>query len=47
MDLKIEDFEWATTEILKVADICCNGRVVSKQFDYKDLLIKCASGKCS
>jgi len=29
MDLMDEDFEWVTTEILKVADICCNGRVVS------------------
>ena len=29
MDLKPDDFEWATTEILRIADICCNGRVVS------------------
>lgn len=29
MDLNAEDFSWATTEIMKIADICCNGRVVS------------------
>ena len=29
MDLHNEDFEWATTEIMKIADICCSGRVVS------------------
>ena len=29
MDLKEEDFAWVTSEILKVADICCSGRVVS------------------
>jgi acetoin utilization deacetylase AcuC-like enzyme len=29
MDLKSEDFSWATTEIMKIADICCNGRIVS------------------
>lgn len=29
MDLKAEDFSWATTEIMKIADICCNGRLVS------------------
>jgi acetoin utilization deacetylase AcuC-like enzyme len=29
MDVRVEDFEWATTEIMKIADICCNGRMVS------------------
>lgn len=29
MDLRSEDFAWATTEVMKIADICCNGRVVS------------------
>jgi acetoin utilization deacetylase AcuC-like enzyme len=29
MDLLPEDFAWVTTEILKIADICCQGRVVS------------------
>jgi len=29
MDLKPIDFEWTTTELLKVADLCCNGRIVS------------------
>ena len=29
MDLEPEDFEWVTTEVLKVADLCCGGRVVS------------------
>jgi acetoin utilization deacetylase AcuC-like enzyme len=29
MDLGPEDFEWVTSEILKIADICCAGRVVS------------------
>ncbi|CAM9162818.1 unnamed protein product, partial [Ectocarpus fasciculatus] len=29
MDLTLEDFEWVTTEVLRVADICCNGRVIS------------------
>ena len=23
------DFSWVTGEILKIADLCCNGRVVS------------------
>jgi hypothetical protein len=29
MDLGSEDFEWVTSEIMKIADICCAGRVVS------------------
>jgi len=29
MNLEAEDFEWVTTEVLRVADLCCNGRVVS------------------
>lgn len=29
MNLRNEDFAWVTTEIMKVADMCCNGRVVS------------------
>lgn len=29
MDLLPEDFNWVTSEILKIADICCNGKVVS------------------
>lgn len=29
MDLHNEDFEWVTAEILKIADICCAGKVVS------------------
>jgi acetoin utilization deacetylase AcuC-like enzyme len=29
MDMRPEDFAWVTTEILKIADLCCNGRVVS------------------
>lgn len=29
MDLLPEDFAWATTEVMKIADICCSGRVVS------------------
>jgi acetoin utilization deacetylase AcuC-like enzyme len=29
MDLKPEDFSWATTEVMKIADICCNGRFIS------------------
>lgn len=29
MDMRPEDFAWVTSEILKIADICCNGRVVS------------------
>ena len=29
MDLQPKDFEWVTSEILKIADICCSGRVVS------------------
>jgi SHAQKYF class myb-like DNA-binding protein len=29
MDLRPVDFEWTTTELLKVADLCCNGRIVS------------------
>ena len=28
MDLQPGDFEWLTTEVLRVADICCAGRVV-------------------
>jgi acetoin utilization deacetylase AcuC-like enzyme len=29
MDLTQDDFAWTTSEILKIADICCQGRVVS------------------
>jgi acetoin utilization deacetylase AcuC-like enzyme len=29
MNLLPRDFEWATTEIMRVADICCGGRIVS------------------
>lgn len=29
MDLEPVDFEWVTTEVMKVADMCCGGRVVS------------------
>lgn len=29
MDLDPEDYAWTTRQILQVADICCNGRVVS------------------
>jgi hypothetical protein len=29
MDLSPEDFGWATSEVLKVADLCCAGKVVS------------------
>lgn len=29
IDLKPEDFSWTTTEIMKIADICCGGRLVS------------------
>ena len=29
MNLKIEDYEWALHEILKLAAYCCNGRVIS------------------
>lgn len=29
MNLLDEDFEWATSEIMKIGDICCSGRIVS------------------
>ena len=29
MNLSPGDFEWVTTEVLRVADLCCAGRVVS------------------
>lgn len=29
MDLSPEDFGWATAEVMKVADMCCAGKVVS------------------
>lgn len=29
MDLQLKDFEWTTMEIMKIADLCCGGRVVS------------------
>lgn len=29
MDLQLKDFEWTTVEIMKIADLCCAGRVVS------------------
>lgn len=29
IDLLPEDFAWATTEVMKIADICCHGRLVS------------------
>ncbi len=28
MNLRPIDFEWVTMELVKVADICCNGRLV-------------------
>ena len=29
MDLRPDDFEWATSEVMNIADITCNGRLVS------------------
>jgi hypothetical protein len=29
MNLRPIDFEWVTMELVKIADICCNGRLVS------------------
>ena len=29
MNLRPEDFEWVTRELVNIADICCNGRLVS------------------
>ena len=29
MDMEPADFEWVTSEIMKIADICCAGRIVS------------------
>ncbi len=29
MDLSPEDFAWATAEVMKIADLCCNGKLVS------------------
>jgi hypothetical protein len=29
MDLSVLDIAWVTTEVMKIADICCNGRLVS------------------
>jgi hypothetical protein len=29
MDLTKEDFEYVTSQVMRVADVCCNGRVVS------------------
>ena len=29
IDLQAEDFAWAATEIMKIADICCGGKLVS------------------
>lgn len=29
MDLEPQDFAWATAEIAKIADLCCEGRVIS------------------
>jgi hypothetical protein len=29
MDLNKEDFEYVTSQVMRVADVCCNGRVVS------------------
>lgn len=28
MNLRPIDFEWVTMELVKIADICCNGRLV-------------------
>lgn len=28
MNLRPWDFEWVTTEMIKIADICCNGKLV-------------------
>ncbi len=32
MNLRPIDFEWVTTELVKVADICCNGRLVCESY---------------
>lgn len=29
MDLGVNDIAWVTSEIMKIADICCNGRLIS------------------
>lgn len=29
MDLNVQDVAWVTGEVMKIADICCNGRLVS------------------
>jgi acetoin utilization deacetylase AcuC-like enzyme len=29
MDMQPEDFEWVTTEVMRIADLCCGGRLVS------------------
>jgi len=29
IDLRPDDFAWTTTEIMKIADICCGGRLIS------------------
>ncbi|RYG68416.1 hypothetical protein EON64_05225 [archaeon] len=29
MDLSVQDVAWVTGEVMKIADICCNGRLVS------------------
>ena len=29
MDLDPEDYDWATAEIAKIAELCCDGKIVS------------------
>ena len=29
MDMLDEDFKWVTSQIMSIADICCNGKIVS------------------
>jgi acetoin utilization deacetylase AcuC-like enzyme len=41
--VKTEDFGWATEELLKVADACCRGRVVSSLEGGYDLAALAAS----
>jgi hypothetical protein len=52
MNLRPIDFEWVTMELVKIADICCNGRLVSHlssppSFLTIPLCLSSLSGECS
>jgi hypothetical protein len=46
IDLLPEDFAWTTTEVMKIADICCSGKLVSVlEGGYGEYAVPAAGGR--